>query len=272
MEETTARTQWDSLPFYRRLIIAGLLVEVVILSIVSALTIAVMEPTFAGFLVVFIVPSALFAWLLWKFGRRALMAATIWAVLSLLSALAFIGPGLLYPNSFFDFFLALPVIVALVVAVVGSVVSIVQQRRGTTRVESTTNERRVLWAVTVVVVGLVMMSGALHLEALSTVSDSDRVGAVEIDMVEIDMKDVEFVPATMQIQAGRETKIVVKNSDLPVHTFSIKALDLDVVVVAGNEKLVTLPVLDPGTYEYICKIPGHEDMKGTITVAAATAS
>ena len=207
----------------------------------------------------------LFAWLLWKFGRRALIAATIWAVVSLLSALAFLGPGLLYPNSFFDFFLALPVIVALVVAVVGSVVSIVQQRRGTTRVESTTNERRVLWAVTVVVVGLVMMSGALHLEVLSTVSDSDRLGAVEIEM-----KEVEFIPDTMQIQAGRETKIVVKNSDLPVHTFSIKALDLDVVVVAGNEKLVTLPSLSPGSYEYICKIPGHEDMKGTITVAAAT--
>ena len=33
----------------------------------------------------------LFAWLLWKFGRRALIAATIWAVVSLLSALAFLA-------------------------------------------------------------------------------------------------------------------------------------------------------------------------------------
>lgn len=265
MEESTVGTKWNSLPFYRRLIIAGLLVEALILITVSVLTIAVMDPTLAVFLAIFFVPSLLFAWLLWAFGRKALIGATIWAVLSLLTAALFLLlPSLAHPSSFFDIFISLPTTVALVVAVVGCIVSIRQQRQGTVRTESTGRERQVIWAVTLVTVALVMGSGALHLEALSTVSDSDRLGAVEVDM-----KDVEFIPDTMRIQAGRETKIVVKNSDLPVHTFSIKALDIDAVVVAGNEKLVTLPPLEAGTYEYICKIEGHEDMKGTITVAPA---
>ena len=35
----------------------------------------------------------------------------------------------------------------------------------------------------------------------------------------------------------------------------------------GNEKLVELPALETGEYTYICTVPGHESMTGTLVVS-----
>ena len=33
-----------------------------------------------------------------------------------------------------------------------------------------------------------------------------------------------------------------------------------------SEKLIELPSIPAGTYEYTCEVPGHEDMKGSLVV------
>jgi len=43
-------------------------------------------------------------------------------------------------------------------------------------------------------------------------------------------------------------------------------LEVDVTVLGGIEKLVTLPSSAEGTYEYVCTIPGHESITGTLVV------
>lgn len=60
--------------------------------------------------------------------------------------------------------------------------------------------------------------------------------------------------------------MVIENDDLLVHTFTIKEMDIDIVVGPKSEVLVALPPSGPGTFEYTCEVPGHEDMKGTLVV------
>ena len=64
----------------------------------------------------------------------------------------------------------------------------------------------------------------------------------------VSMKNAEFEPVNMQVASG-DARLVVKNGDLGVHTFTIDELEVDVTVLGGSEKLVTLPSSAKGTYE-----------------------
>ena len=79
-------------------------------------------------------------------------------------------------------------------------------------------------------------------------------------------ENIESMPTELSIQAGQAAQIVVKNRDFGVHTFTIEDLDIDVTVVGGSEKLVSLAVPSAGTYQCSCEIEGHDDMKRTLTV------
>jgi uncharacterized cupredoxin-like copper-binding protein len=61
-------------------------------------------------------------------------------------------------------------------------------------------------------------------------------------------------------------KIVAKNSDPYIHTFTVEDLDMDVKLGPGSEKLILIERPVAGTYEFICAITGHESMKGTLTI------
>ena len=189
------------------------------------------------------------------------LIAALWALLNILLHFPNIIAALSYVNSFFDFGMAMPVVAALFVALVAGVIAFVQHRRGTARTESTGGERRTFAAITVVVVGLMALFGILHLVALSSVSASEKADAITVEM-----KNTEFNPTELQVPAGQPVKFVVKNRDLGVHTFTIKELGIDFTIVGRSEKLIEFSSTGAGTFEYICEIPGHDDMKGTIVV------
>lgn len=82
----------------------------------------------------------------------------------------------------------------------------------------------------------------------------------------MDMKNTQFIPGRMEVNAGEATQVVLKNSDLSVHTFTIEELGIDHQILFRNEELIELPALEPGEYTYVCTVPGHESMKGTLVV------
>ena len=82
--------------------------------------------------------------------------------------------------------------------------------------------------------------------------------------VTISADDNEFVPDRTDAGSGRVT-VVVENEDLSIHTFEIEDLDVSHYLPGGVRSEVTFDA-SPGTYEYFCAIPGHEDMKGTLQV------
>ncbi len=79
-------------------------------------------------------------------------------------------------------------------------------------------------------------------------------------------EQVKFSDTTLIATAGT-VGVYVENRDLFWHTFTVKELDVNLNVPVGGERRVEFDAA-PGTYEFICKIPGHEQtgMKGTLTV------
>ena len=75
-----------------------------------------------------------------------------------------------------------------------------------------------------------------------------------------DRKDV----AEVTVERGQA--VFVDNEDLYRHTFVVEALGLEEEVQAGVGRRVVIDA-EPGQYEFICDVEGHEeDMKGTLTV------
>ncbi|MBA3620793.1 MAG: cupredoxin domain-containing protein [Euzebyales bacterium] len=114
---------------------------------------------------------------------------------------------------------------------------------------------------TVVVVGVVLL--ALVLTAGAARSGGDA-SAPDADL-ELTTANLRFSSEQLSVDAG-EVAVVVHNSDLFWHTFTIDELDIDVRVPVTAQRRATFNAL-PGTYAFYCRVPGHETvMRGTLTV------
>jgi plastocyanin len=92
----------------------------------------------------------------------------------------------------------------------------------------------------------------------------------EADIVLVGTADFQFVPSEVEAEAGAIS--VALTSEGGPHTFTIE-LDEGTETVAqvfGPGETETGEIeLEPGTYTFICVIPGHleEGMEGTLTVS-----
>jgi plastocyanin len=177
--------------------------------------------------------------------RRSAVAKAIAIVLALLVFLSMFWTafGLALPSSVFDFVPGLLMVPGLLLAIGGTITGIVSSKSG--RATGPGESRAALAIVAVV--------GMLAAADLS-----------------VDLKDFEFDQDAYDLTAGGT--VVVKNSDPVFHTFTIDALDIDVDLGPGSEKLVTIPD-EPGTYVVYCNPhtedkddPGKDDMAAEITI------
>jgi nitrite reductase (NO-forming) len=83
---------------------------------------------------------------------------------------------------------------------------------------------------------------------------------------DVDMADILFNPTELTIPANVDVTINLTNSGVLEHTFDVGDVSSG-IIPAGGTGSVTLN-LAPGTYDYICAIPGHKEagMVGTLTV------
>lgn len=79
-------------------------------------------------------------------------------------------------------------------------------------------------------------------------------------------ENMAFSATALTANAG-EVTVVVDNQDLWWHTFTIKDLGVDLKLPSSSNRQISFPAA-PGTYEYVCAIPGHDSlgMRGTLTV------
>ena len=76
-------------------------------------------------------------------------------------------------------------------------------------------------------------------------------------------KDNKIEPAELQVPAGVEFKLVVKNADQSPEEFESSDLKIEKVIAGGGEVELTIKPLDPGSYEVVGEF--HEDTaKGQI--------
>ncbi|MGH2720693.1 MAG: cupredoxin domain-containing protein [Actinomycetota bacterium] len=104
----------------------------------------------------------------------------------------------------------------------------------------------------------------LVLGATALVSNTRYESAVaQPGDIKVEARDLEFVAANLQTQAGPVT-LHVENTGAALHSFTIDELDVDVFIPAGKAARITLDA-EPGTYRFYCK-PHAPDMEGSLTV------
>ncbi len=210
-----------------------------------------------GFALVFIVVGLLVAGAVWGSRTWALILA---ALLSL-ALLGLVGPfslfSLSHPESATDFIPVLLLLAGALLGLIGSVVAIVQGRSRTLRANASNTERLALGTVLAVVAVAVLLSIILTLTSRTGISAQARAGATSVEM-----KNYAFAPNILQVQAGDTVRLVLKNDDSTLHTFTLPQAGVDVSVPPGSEKVVEFKAPPPGVYLSYC-IP-HSSSNGFV--------
>jgi len=192
-----------------------------------------------------------------------LIVGVLFGLLGIAFAMDGLGDNLSSPDSFLDFAYR-PVfgIAAAIFVLGGSSVGLVQHFRGRTSTSGPANVTRAVKGVLGLVAILSIFSAIRTVAGVNSVSATDRQGATTITA-----HVTRFETDTLTAAANGTTKFVFGNDDPILHTFTIDALNIDVKVGPRSEKLFELTSPKPGTYEFYCRISGHqEQMHGTLTV------
>ena len=108
-------------------------------------------------------------------------------------------------------------------------------------------------------VGVFIMGFALSAVVASGVEPADPL-AGDAKLVSESMS---FEPEELVVTAG--SGIWMENRDGVRHTFTVEGTDLDLNVPGDSAGRTDLD-LDPGTYQVICGVPGHEAMSMQLTI------
>jgi plastocyanin len=84
--------------------------------------------------------------------------------------------------------------------------------------------------------------------------------------IEVELNDDNFNPKVITIPNGTTTTLILKNKGVKEHTFTVEKLGIDVEVLPGKEKTITVTPKQPGTYELICRYHFREGMVGKVIV------
>ena len=101
--------------------------------------------------------------------------------------------------------------------------------------------------------------------ASTTTAASVEPGAQEIT---VEAGDLWFRPEAIEIPAGGTVNLTVRNTGEVFHDLTVTDLDLQLNVEAGDTTTRAVSVDTPGTYEFICSVPGHAagGMRGELIV------
>lgn len=203
------------------------------------------------------------AFLVWRFGAWAKLLGIVAAVLVGM-ALFWTAFGLATPSSFFDFIPGVLVIPGALLAVVASISAIVALRRGHLTTAPAGGEARGIRITLTVVVLLVLLSGVLTFASRSTVRNAAAAEAT------VRMKEYEFGEALYEVAGG--SRVLVRNDDPFLHTFTIEALGIDEALTPGSQRLIEIPD-EPGSYILFCRPhtgepeePADDDMAAVFVV------
>ncbi len=135
--------------------------------------------------------------------------------------------------------------------------------------------RAVPWA------GAVLAGAALALVAVVLIGAATRASGP----IEIRIRHSTFFPASVVVPRGVPVTLVLRNEDPIDHEWIVgdeavharhrtgtepvhAARPSEVTVPAGEARQTTLTWHEPGTYRFVCHLPGHEayGMTGTVTV------
>lgn len=88
--------------------------------------------------------------------------------------------------------------------------------------------------------------------------------------IQVRAAHLRFDPDELKVAAGEDVTIVLTAADV-AHDFTVQQTDVHVGADAGQTAAGGLRIDEPGTYTYVCTLPGHAEagMRGTLTVTEA---
>ncbi len=95
-------------------------------------------------------------------------------------------------------------------------------------------------------------------------------------VIELEAMDIAFDPTEMTIDAADlPVTIRMENTGAALHNFKIEELDIDVDAFPNETVDIVIPAgTAPGTYEFVCNVPGHTEagMVGTLIITGEGAA
>src|SRR4051812_18375780 len=94
--------------------------------------------------------------------------------------------------------------------------------------------------------------------------------AAPVDL-KVEAKEWALTLGQQQVPAGAKVTVTLTNTGAIQHDFTLPAANFKLVADPGKSATGSFTLDKPGTYNYLCSIPGHEmaGMKGTLTVTGA---
>ena len=235
--EATARSKWISM---LRWATYGMMFVPIAITIVAQAVI----PPLIVFFVLFIVGLVL----LGRNERKGTIMLGVLALLFFAINIPFIVDALVHPEAWSEF---IPNVIGVLGAVTAlSAVTALLRNKGTEKAAG-------FLVRTVLVIGVVAIAGSV---VMTLGLESDTAQAGDVTLV---AEDVEWDPEQLEVDGGGA--VFVENKDLFRHTFTVEDLDISEDLGPGQDVRVELSA-EPGEYEFVCEVPGHEDMEGTLTV------
>ena len=104
-----------------------------------------------------------------------------------------------------------------------------------------------------------------------TTAPVSAAGAEGAQIVEVELGDLFIKPVQLQAEAG-SVRFQVTNSGQTEHNFAIEGVGGTEMIAPGDVATLEVPSIEPGTYNFICEVPGHADggMKGTLVVGKSS--
>lgn len=248
-------------PYYTRLALLGLCLYLSFVVLLLVLSLALQPsdwvyPCVVGTIALVLI-AAVYFWRPW-----GLIIGLLAGLIGIPFSLDGFRDNLASPNSFLDFaYRPVVTLAGVILLLFGCSAGLIQHFRKRT---STEGPRAVSYAVA----GLLGVVALVCLySVVMTFTDVDSVSAADKDGATlVTAKEFKFDTAELTASANGETKIVVSNKDFIFHTFVVEGLGVDAKISPRGETLVVLHSPQPGTYTFHCSVPGHESMRGTLTV------
>jgi cytochrome c oxidase subunit II len=95
--------------------------------------------------------------------------------------------------------------------------------------------------------------------------------AGQVRTVEVVAKRFVFEPSTIEVEVGEQVRLVVTSAD-GVHGVGIRKFKVNTLVPRGRAVTIEFVASEPGTFPIVCSEAcgdGHEDMRGSLVVAAS---
>ncbi len=136
------------------------------------------------------------------------------------------------------------------------------------------NEERTMGAIATAVVALValVLSGGALIVAANAGSGSaaptvDGVSAGQPETVAVELSEFAISPGDIEVAAG--STLAVTNAGAVEHDLAVVGHDVATPMLASGDSYdLDLSALEPGTYELLCTVSGHDSagMTGTLTI------